>query len=718
MDVCVAPELSEHPLEAGTLLKEAPAASKEDRPQKVVDGEVSDEEGRKKARRNVGYKAYPRFSPQQDWSLVVKKGRKGRARDPEMTPEETLVEFISTSAAYHGVRKQDMKSLEWDLLEVFANNVMPANAAAWYMAKRRFYLSYHYSERLLPQLLRTHPRKFAVDSQRNEVKFLEQYGKEVAKHKLQYLVQYGLYAYFLHKADEYGVYFFDPLYYETKEPFRANLLMATNVSSAKKKLSSLYFKKLKSQFHFGQHSEFLVSISREETPIEVNCYGVIRSMVNRNQGIIEFQSTTGVERALFSTRTLFQDGFPVVGNPEELPTIKFDGYKIPSNEAVGLDYTWYAVLVWIGKKPSPKFCANRDLLRNPYSYQMKQPSAEEPLKKLDESLPIVTVSSEEYILKAKVLSVQKNGAVAQVEAKGEGTDGERVLIPGWSAKSDNLKEGYLTLPNGNVIFAGDQVAFYVDRSRKIEGVAGLALNTIVLVHAKSSKTDSSGPRLKGDKTKGKNRLRSKGTSTSSESSGKVPSKLERREALVKFFLEEELIDEYDSDEDPSYIPPPIYDTDLDYDEYSECELEDNEKEDLFKESEPSFDFKSLAPEKVEGDGTDEIPQLKAWVSFILHGEIVEDDPKDPDYKLPLGIYEEIKKKDGDSKPAGDGVTAEEKPAGSSDPEDGQSDQESEDGEVVSDDELQQLLKEMEEPLEAVLEKMKLAVADDEAKTEV
>jgi hypothetical protein len=62
---------------------------------------------------------------------------------------------------------------------VFANNVMPANAAAWYMAKRRFYLSYHYSERLLPQLLRTHPRKFAVDSQRNEVKFLEQYGKDV-----------------------------------------------------------------------------------------------------------------------------------------------------------------------------------------------------------------------------------------------------------------------------------------------------------------------------------------------------------------------------------------------------------------------------------------------------------------------------------------------------------------------------------------------------------
>jgi hypothetical protein len=28
-----------------------------------------------------------------------------------------------------------MKDLEWDILKVFSNNVMPANAAAWYMAK-------------------------------------------------------------------------------------------------------------------------------------------------------------------------------------------------------------------------------------------------------------------------------------------------------------------------------------------------------------------------------------------------------------------------------------------------------------------------------------------------------------------------------------------------------------------------------------------------------
>ena len=35
-----------------------------------------------------------------------------------LTPEQTLVEFISTSAAFHEVKKQPLRSLEWDLLKV------------------------------------------------------------------------------------------------------------------------------------------------------------------------------------------------------------------------------------------------------------------------------------------------------------------------------------------------------------------------------------------------------------------------------------------------------------------------------------------------------------------------------------------------------------------------------------------------------------------------
>ena len=32
-------------------------------------------------------------------------------------------------------------------------------------------------------------------------------------------------------------------------------------------------------------------------------------------------------------------------------------------------------------------------------------------------------------------------------------------------------------------------------------------------------------------------------------------------------------EEYDSDEDPPYIPPPIFDPELDYDEYSDGEIQ-------------------------------------------------------------------------------------------------------------------------------------------------
>ena len=40
------------------------------------------------------------------------------------------------------------------------------------------------------------------------------YEKEAARQKLLYLVTAGLCAYFCHKVDEYGVYFFDPRYYQ------------------------------------------------------------------------------------------------------------------------------------------------------------------------------------------------------------------------------------------------------------------------------------------------------------------------------------------------------------------------------------------------------------------------------------------------------------------------------------------------------------------------
>ena len=167
-----------------------------------------------------------------------------------MSPQVTLVEFIATSASYHGVRRQNLTALEDELFRVFRNNVMPANAAAWYMAKRRFYNNQKSNQnQLLPMLLKEYPKKFAIKN--NVVQFLETFSPNVARMKLKYLVEQGLYAYFSHKADEYGVYFFDPLYYEETEPFHANLRLVTNIYNNQKiKLVPAFFKKYKKQFHY------------------------------------------------------------------------------------------------------------------------------------------------------------------------------------------------------------------------------------------------------------------------------------------------------------------------------------------------------------------------------------------------------------------------------------------------------------------------------------
>ena len=49
-----------------------------------------------------------------------------------------------------------------NLVQVFPCNVMPANAAAWYMAKRKFYQNQPFDQQLLPFLLKKFPDKFKI----------------------------------------------------------------------------------------------------------------------------------------------------------------------------------------------------------------------------------------------------------------------------------------------------------------------------------------------------------------------------------------------------------------------------------------------------------------------------------------------------------------------------------------------------------------------------
>ena len=54
--------------------------------------------------------------------------------------------------------------------------------AAWYMAKRKFYMNQSFDQQLLPFLLKKYPEKFKVIG--SSVMFLEVYKKEVAQAKL------------------------------------------------------------------------------------------------------------------------------------------------------------------------------------------------------------------------------------------------------------------------------------------------------------------------------------------------------------------------------------------------------------------------------------------------------------------------------------------------------------------------------------------------------
>jgi hypothetical protein len=42
--------------------------------------------------------------------------------------------------------------------------------------------------------------------------------------------------------------------------------------------------------------------------------------------------------------------------------MQFDGYRMPPGKGGDRDTSWVAVLVWAGRKPSPKFCLTKEVL--------------------------------------------------------------------------------------------------------------------------------------------------------------------------------------------------------------------------------------------------------------------------------------------------------------------------------------------------------------------
>jgi len=428
---------------------------------------------------NTSISQWPKFlAPVPDPVLgEVYAGKNG------FTPEQSLVEFISTSAAFHGVKKQALRSLEWDLLKVFVNNVMPANAAAWYMAKRKFYMDQAFDQQLLPHVLKKHPDKFRVVG--DQVHFLEVYSKEVAKMKLQYLVHHGLFAYFDHKADDYGVYFFDPFYYQNTEPFHEALKVVTGNRVIQNKLVTRYFSSegMQQPFNLKQHTANLVSICKQPgVKVITNTTGVIVSMINSQYGFVKFGAG---EKALFCTKSLFRDGWNFSGDPLKLPAIKIDGYQIPDPKGEKT-YSWYAVLVWCGRRPSPKYCSTAEDLKSTPVFRegrLSTVSSVGDVRKLRQPSSSMMIG--------KVVEVRRNGAVLRVRDDGP----DKVFVPGWMRKLANKAGTWLSTASGECIGLGDLVAYYVDTEVK-SGYIAVGKNVMVLKESKEVEEEENGKKVR------------------------------------------------------------------------------------------------------------------------------------------------------------------------------------------------------------------------------
>lgn len=519
------------------------------------------------------YSRYPKFKVTWDPkipSLMSNKNPKKKARNSviterfglpmaqEMSPQATLVEFIATSASFHGVRRQTLQALEDELFRVFRNNIMPANAAAWYMAKRRFYNKGPQNE-LLAMLLKEYPKKFAITN--NVVQFLESYTPAVARAKMRYLVEQGLYAYFSHKADENGVYFFDPLYYEQTEPFHANLRIVTNsFGNASNKLVSHYFRLFKKEFYYQQISQYLVCISKNDPEVVTGVTGVLVQMLDKKYGLIKFNRGTENCIALFSMNALFKDGYQYRRDPNVLPPVYLDAYKIPNAENLqDKRFQWFAVLAWVGRKPNLKFCSNKDELVKSRYYKMMKTNNNEPQdnpRKADE------IGS--YMKMGTVTSIKKNGCVTKVTTE-DGKE-ENYFVPGWTYNHLNIpRTKFLTTTQGIGLCVGDLINFYVDPKMVAVPYTGVACNVDVLKHVENISKGGKKRRRRNSSVKSK-------VSTTQK---KVPIR-----EWKKFLLKADLDEADGSEVDPEYKPP----INLDDSEDDDSNISDDEIQDLAKDA--------------------------------------------------------------------------------------------------------------------------------------
>ena len=100
-------------------------------------------------------------------------------------------------------------------------------------------------------------------------------------------------------------------------------------------------------------------LSKQETDVVHGMTGIVVTMLDKTHGILKFQHGTEAHMALFSTQSLYLNGYRANIDPKTLPPVFFDAYKIPESDKFE-KFKWFAVLTWTGRRPNPKFCATKD----------------------------------------------------------------------------------------------------------------------------------------------------------------------------------------------------------------------------------------------------------------------------------------------------------------------------------------------------------------------
>ena len=236
---------------------------------------------------------------------------------------------------------------------------------------------------------------------------------------------------------------------------------------------------MKEQFAYKQHTSFLASISKKTSNVKVvtNCTGIIVSMINAQYGFIKFGAG---EKALFSAKSLFQDGWQFSGDPLSLPAMKFDGYKLMESASTKDKdkHTWFAVLVWCGRRPCPQYCSSaEDLNSSPmfkvaYSSEMVEGGKK---RKPSQSMCV-----------GEVTEVRKDGAVV----KSREDEVAEVWLPGWRRKLVNRLGTWVSTVDGECVGVGDVVAFY-NSSEVRKGFAAVGRNVAVLKENEGNKAGRS-----------------------------------------------------------------------------------------------------------------------------------------------------------------------------------------------------------------------------------